>query len=55
MPFPAPPGFPFVVSNLTRSVLRFRFPFPAPGWIGVSPSAFPLSGVSDLSRFAFRR
>ncbi|MDX2709802.1 hypothetical protein PV350_44430, partial [Streptomyces sp. PA03-6a] len=41
---PAPPGFPFVVSNLTRSVSRFRSSFPAPYWSGVF--RFAPSGVS---------
>jgi hypothetical protein len=38
---PAPPGFPFVVSNLTRSVSRFRSSFPAPCWSGVFVSRLP--------------
>ncbi|MFG2299213.1 hypothetical protein, partial [Actinacidiphila glaucinigra] len=46
---PAPPGFPFVVSNLTRSVSRFRSSFPAPCWSGVLSSGFRLSTFETLS------
>ncbi|MEU1622573.1 hypothetical protein ABZ479_35425, partial [Streptomyces sp. NPDC005722] len=47
---PAPPGFPFVVSNLTRSVSRFRSSFPAPYWSGVFISGLSPFDVSDFIR-----
>ncbi|MBY8889491.1 hypothetical protein K7472_32335, partial [Streptomyces sp. PTM05] len=40
----APPGFPFGVSNLTRSEFRFRPSHPAPCW----------SGAFTVPHFAFR-
>ncbi|MFI9233328.1 hypothetical protein, partial [Streptomyces rimosus] len=36
-------------SNLTRSVRRFRFPFPAPCWSGLAVR-LSLSGLSDSIR-----